>query len=75
MDSETILKLVCPPFDINRSEKTIWDLAVEERDRTENHPNQGKYLNLQGFTFKKCNLVALRQRRISFELCRKSKLR
>lgn len=23
-----------------RSEKTIWDLAVEERDRTENHPNQ-----------------------------------
>lgn len=73
MDSETILKLVCPPFDVNRSEKTIWDLAVEERDRRENHPSQGKhYLNLRGFTFKGCNLVALCQGRISFELCRQS---
>ena len=40
---KVILKLVCPPFDVKRSEKTIWDLAVEERDRTGNHSNQGKH--------------------------------
>ena len=26
---------------IIRSEKTIWDLAVEERNKTENHSNRG----------------------------------
>ena len=26
---------------IDRSEKTIWDLAVEERNRTENHSSKG----------------------------------
>ena len=36
-------KMICY---LNRLEKTIWDLAVEERNRVENHSNKGTFWNL-----------------------------